>query len=70
MSASAAQTPRPKREDRVSFGFRTVALGDKQAMVDRVFDQVARRASIRFIIRAQRADMSSCLDIGSASWRS
>jgi demethylmenaquinone methyltransferase/2-methoxy-6-polyprenyl-1,4-benzoquinol methylase len=43
MSASAAQTPRPERQDRVSFGFRTVELSEKQAMVDRVFDQVARR---------------------------
>lgn len=43
MSPSAAGAPHPEREGRASFGFRDVAIGEKQAMVDQVFDQVARR---------------------------
>ena len=33
----------PRMSDEAAFGFRSVPLGDKQAMVDDVFDSVARR---------------------------
>jgi demethylmenaquinone methyltransferase/2-methoxy-6-polyprenyl-1,4-benzoquinol methylase len=39
----ADKSPGPRSDERASFGFREVAIADKQGLVDQVFDRVANR---------------------------